>query len=80
MVFHEDGAVARVEPPVRLLILWDRKTAPERVKMLVTNRLGWEVSRLLRVYRRRWSGTELFHRDGQQHLGMADCQLRRGEG
>jgi hypothetical protein len=69
-----------VEHPVRLLILWDRKTAPEPVKVLVSNRLGWEASRLLRVYRRRWTGTELFHRDGKQHLGMADCQLRRSEG
>jgi len=69
-----------VEHPVRLVILWDRKTAAEPVKMLVSNRLGWEASRVLRVYRRRWTGTELFHRDGKQHLGMADCQLRRGEG
>jgi hypothetical protein len=25
-------------------------------------------------------GTECFHRDGKQHLGMGDCQLRSGQG
>jgi len=78
--FSKTVRLPGVEHSVRLLILWDRKTAAEPVKMLVTNRLSWEASRLLRVYRRRWNGTELFHRDGQQHLGMADCQRQGGEG
>jgi hypothetical protein len=32
---------------------------------LVTNRITWEVSRIVRVYRHRWTGTETFHRDGK---------------
>ena len=48
--------------------------------MLVCNRTHWEVSCILRAYRRRWRGTECFHRDGKQHLGMGDCQLRNGLG
>ena len=48
--------------------------------MLVCNRTHWEISRILRAYRRRWRGTECFHRDGKQHLGMGDCQLRNGLG
>ena len=53
---------------------------PNRCIILVTNRIKWEVSRIVRVYRHRWTGTETFHRDGKQQLGMGDCQLRDGEG
>jgi hypothetical protein len=69
-----------VDHAVRIVILWDRKNAKEAKKILVTNRTNWEVTRILRVYRNRWTGTETFHRDGKQHLGMGDCQLRKGEG
>jgi hypothetical protein len=47
--------------------------------MLVTNRIQWEASRIVRAYRHRWTGTETFHRDGKQQLGMGDCQLRDGQ-
>jgi hypothetical protein len=69
-----------VDHPVRIVILWDRKNGAQAAKMMVTNRTYWEITRILRVYRRRWTGTETFHRDGKQHLGMGDCQLRNGEG
>jgi hypothetical protein len=69
-----------VDHPVRIVILWDRKNAKGPAKIMVTNRTYWEVTRILRVYRKRWTGTETFHRDGKQHLGMGDCQLRNGEG
>ena len=72
--------IPQVDHPVRLVILWERKNGAEPVKMMVTNRVYWEISRLLNVYRKRWTGTETFHRDGKQHLGMGDCQLRKGEG
>jgi uncharacterized protein YndB with AHSA1/START domain len=69
-----------VEHPVRLVILWAKQEDAEPVKMLITNRTYWEVTRIVRVYRRRWAGTETFHRDGKQHVGMGDCQLRSGVG
>ena len=69
-----------VNHPVRLVILWDRKHGKAPVKLLGTNRTDWEVTRILRVYRRRWTGTETFQPDGQQHLGMGDCQRRHGDG
>lgn len=78
--FTKTIRIAEVNHPVRIVILWDRKNGKEAVKIVVTNRTYWEVTRILRVYRRRWTGTETFHRDGKQHLGMGDCQLRRGEG
>ena len=78
--FTKTARLPGVDHPVRLAILWDRKNGRKPVKFLVTNRIYWEITRLLNVYRQRWTGTETFHRDGKQHLGLGDCQLRTGEG
>jgi len=78
--FTKTIRIPTVDHPVRLVILWDRKNGAEPIKMLITNKTIWEVTRILRVYRKRWTGTECFHRDGKQHLGMGECQLRSGEG
>jgi hypothetical protein len=69
-----------VKHKVRLVILWDQREDMQARIMLVTNRVYWEASRVVRSYRDRWTGTEPFHRDGKQQLGMGDCQLRDGEG
>ena len=78
--FTKSIRIAGVDHPVRIVILWDRWNGTHARKILVSNRTYWEVGRILRVYRRRWRGTECFHRDGKQHLGMGDCQLRKGRG
>jgi hypothetical protein len=69
-----------VKHKVRIVILWAERDAAAPRIILVTNRVQWEVSRVVRVYRQRWTGTETFHRDGKQQLGMGDCQLRDSEG
>jgi uncharacterized protein YndB with AHSA1/START domain len=69
-----------VKHQVRIVILWRYRHDLEPLKILVTNRITWEVSRIVRVYRRRWTGTETFHRDGKQQLGLGDCQLRDLQG
>jgi hypothetical protein len=69
-----------VNHKVRIVILWRYRKDAEPCKILVTNRTTWEVSRIVRVYRRRWTGTETFHRDGKQQLGLGDCQLRDEQG
>jgi DDE superfamily endonuclease len=69
-----------VKHKVRILILWRYRNDDRPCKILVTNRITWEVSRIVRVYRHRWTGTETFHRDGKQQLGLGDCQLRDVQG
>jgi len=78
--FTKSVNIGDVNHRVRIVILWKRRNAKEPSKMLVCNRTRWEISRVLSVYRRRWPGTECFHRDGKQQLGMSDCQLRSGLG
>ncbi len=70
----------QVNHKVRIVILWEHWNGKEPVKIRITNQTHWEVSRVLRGYRERWTGTETLHRDGKQHLGLGDCQLRSGEG
>jgi hypothetical protein len=72
--------IPEVNHKVRIVILWRYRQDPEPIKILVTNRVTWEVSRIVRVYRHRWTGTETFHRDGKQQLGLGDCQLRDAQG
>ncbi len=66
--------------PVRIVVLWRERSDQEARKALGSNRLGWEGMRLVLGYRHRWTGTETFHRDGKQPLGLGDCQVRSGEG
>src|SRR5439155_7814251 len=45
-----------VQHKVRVVILWHgREDASPRI-LLVTNRVQWEVSRVVRGYRQRWTG------------------------
>jgi hypothetical protein len=70
----------QVKHPVRIVILWSHRRDKTPAKVLVTNRTRWEIKHILNTYRQRWTGTETFHRDGKQELGMGDCQLRSGQG
>jgi hypothetical protein len=70
----------QVKHPVRIVILWKNRRDKTPAKILVTNRTRWEIKHILNTYRRRWTGTETFHRDGKQELGMGDCRLRSGQG
>jgi hypothetical protein len=72
--------IPNVNHKVRIVVIWDKKRDRAPRKILVTNRVRWEVVRILQVYRYRWTGTETFHRDGKQELGMGACQLRDGQG
>jgi len=69
-----------VTPAVRLVSLWEHWNGKKPVKRLVAKPTHGEVTRILRSDRGRWTGTETLHRDGKQHLGLGDGQLRSGEG
>lgn len=47
---------------VRIVILWRYRHDTEPIKILVTDRITWEVSRIVRVYRHRWTGTQGFRK------------------
>jgi len=70
----------QVKHPVRVLMIWRNRRDQQLAKVLITNRTRWEVNRILKTYGNRWTGTETFHRDGKQELGMGACQLRSGQG
>jgi len=72
--------IPQVNHKVRIVILWNNRRDKRPCKILITNRVTWEVCRILQVYRHRWTGTETYHRDGKQQLGMGACQLRSGQG
>ena len=72
--------IPNVNHQVRIVMLWKQRRDAEPCKILVTNRITWEVSRILGVDRDRWTGTETFPRDGKPELGMGDGQLRDGQG
>ena len=78
--FTKSIRLPNVNHPVRIVVLWATERAEKPRKILITNRTYWETHRVLKTYRKRWTGTETFHRDGKQHLGMGECQLRSGVG
>jgi hypothetical protein len=78
--FCKSIRIPKLDHKVKVLILWKSPTESAASKILITNQVNWEVTRILGVYRKRWTGTEAFHRDGKQQLGLGDCQLRNGEG
>jgi hypothetical protein len=78
--FSKRIRIPEVAHPVRIVLFWKERSDSDASKALVSNRLPWEVIRILLVYRHRWTGTETFHRDGKQQLGLGDCQVRSGEG
>lgn len=71
-------SIPEVDHRVKIVIIWDRKNGTTPAKILISNKTEWIAEKIIEVYKDRWTGTETFHRDGKQELGMGDCQLREG--
>jgi hypothetical protein len=78
--FRKQMRIPDVTHPIRIVLFWKERDDAEASKALVSHRLLWEVIRLVLVYRHCGTGTETFHRDGKQELGLGDCQVHNGEG
>ncbi|MFN8503497.1 transposase [Kouleothrix sp.] len=77
--FTKSIRIPGIRHVIRIVELWKQQRDAEPRKMLITNRTYWEVHRILKTYRKRWTGAETFHRDGKQQVGLGACQLRSGE-
>lgn len=64
---------------VRLVITYDTLREKCEPKFIVTDRLDWEVRRILREYSQRWF-IERFYQEAKQHLGLESCELRKPAG
>jgi hypothetical protein len=78
--FTKQVRLPEVGHPVRIVLFFQNREDTQASKALVSNRLNWEATRILLVYRHRWTGTETFHRDAKQQLGMGECQVRKSQG
>jgi DDE superfamily endonuclease len=78
--FKATMRIPAVHHKVKVVFLWNEHKDEAPVKILVSNRIQWDINRILHVYRYRWTGTETFHRDGKQELGLGACQLRDSTG
>jgi len=65
---------------VRILVLWSSAEAAEPRKILVTNRTHWEAHRILKVYKRRWSGTETNQKGREATLGHGRVSTQGRDG
>jgi hypothetical protein len=74
--FSTQMRIPDVKHPVRIVLFWMERSDGQASKALVSNRLTWEVIRMVLVYRHPWTGTETFHGDGKQELGLGERQTR----
>jgi SRSO17 transposase len=64
---------------VNILVSYDNADLEGDPVFLCTNRLDWEVFRILRTYVKRWR-IDTFYRDVKQSLGLEDYEIRKIKG
>src|SRR5262245_39888616 len=68
-----------MDHPMQIVWFWRERGDQEARKALGSNRLGWEVIRMVLVYRHRWTGIATLYWDGTQQVDLGDCQVRYSE-
>ncbi|MDI6902626.1 MAG: transposase [Methanocellales archaeon] len=61
------------------LVLLKKNINDDGAMVLVSNRLDWGIRKIIATYRQRWK-IETFYRDGKQHIGLGEYQMRSLQG
>lgn len=71
--------VSPLEEKKAVLVCWKDDLGQGEPFYLITNATWWNSTRMLQTYFQRW-GIEELHREGKQHEGLADYQMRSLDG
>lgn len=71
--------VHQLEGSKKVMVVWREEIGKGDPFFIVTNATWWDAKRMLLVYFGRWP-IEEWHREGKQHEGLADYQMRRLDG
>jgi hypothetical protein len=63
---------------VRIVVSFEHESLTGRSVVLVTNRMDWSATKIIRLYLHRWP-TETFYQDGKGHLGFNEYRMRSAE-
>lgn len=61
------------------LVLLKKELSDDGAMVLVSSRFDWSVRKIITAYRQRWK-IEMFYRDGKQHIGLGEYQMRNFQG
>lgn len=71
--------VSPLEGEKAVLVCWKDQIGKGEPFYLITNATWWDSAHMLQTYFQRW-GIEELHREGKQHEGLAEYQMRTLEG
>jgi len=71
--------VHKLKESKKVMVVWREEIGKGDPFFIVTNATWWDAKRMLSVHFGRWP-IEEWHREGKQHEGLAEYQMRRLEG
>lgn len=64
---------------VRIVVSYENKELKGDPHFYCTNKLDWDIYKILSLYARRWR-VDVFYRDSKQNLGLEDYEVRKIRG